>query len=414
MLEDCSFIPDGKSTSMTSSLRRFRALLGDVCEVESEPSPTPSPSNEPDDFSEWPPAFRSPQRESPELEASDCVWKALGQRASGCEIEILMFDMESCVEEHSAQKCCDEQQLAKQSACSSEYALGACYDFSENHEASSYPLLLQRMVQNAELVDELCGFKTVERARRRQEGSIADTEPAEHDVHALTSTMSPSPSPSRAPSSESTSTPSPTPPASTPTLAPPGGDPSDSVCFPASATVELESGRVVRMDELRHGDAVRAKPGNDRDAFSKVYFFGHKQEHRYAQYVVIGLSDGSYLSASPQHLVFSSGAGRMVRASAMRVGDWVQTSSGVSEQVSTIEWRLERGAYNPHNLHGELYVNSVRASCYTAIVPPSIAHLLLVPFRLLFHAIGYTRVDSFFHGDAPAVLLSTLKAYVPS
>jgi len=192
---------------------------------------------------------------------------------------------------------------------------------------------------------------------------------------------------------------------------------SDSVCFPASALVELEDGRMVRMDALRHGDAVRAKTGSHPDAFSKVYFFGRKQEQRYARYVVLRLGDGSSLSASPQHFVFSSGMGRMVRADAMRVGDWVETSvMGVSKrvQISAIEWRLERGAYNPHNLQGELYVNGIRASCYTAAVPPTIAHLLLAPFRMLCHIIGRNRADSFFHGDAPAVLLSTLKAYVPS
>ena len=44
------------------------------------------------------------------------------------------------------------------------------------------------------------------------------------------------------------------------------------------------------------------------------------------------------------------------------------------------------GLYNPHTLHGDIVVDGVLTSTYTAAFSPTLAHVALAPLRALYRA----------------------------
>jgi hypothetical protein len=58
------------------------------------------------------------------------------------------------------------------------------------------------------------------------------------------------------------------------------------------------------------------------------------------------------------------------------------------------------GLYNPHTLNGDIVVNGVKTSSYTATVAPGLAHAALWPIRMLY-TLGYDIINGAFdHGSA--------------
>ncbi|KAA8494838.1 Carbonic anhydrase [Porphyridium purpureum] len=172
------------------------------------------------------------------------------------------------------------------------------------------------------------------------------------------------------------------------------------VCFPANAQVELSDGRAVRMDELQYGDHVRVKSGNTADAFSTVYFFGHRDSNKVAKFVRISLDD-SELTVSPLHYVYVQAGSKMIPAAQVRVGDMMIDGAGHTHEVMDVRRVQELGVFNPHTEHGDIYVNNMKASSYTALVPPHLAHILLAPVRMIFSAFEKRALGSMFHADCP-------------
>lgn len=139
------------------------------------------------------------------------------------------------------------------------------------------------------------------------------------------------------------------------------------------------------MDELRIGD--RVKVGYPAQ-FSDVYFFSHKHKEQKAQFVRLQTSGGALsLTLSPQHLVYANGA--RMRAGSVRVGDKLSVGeNGEIEVVKSVRKVEGVGLHNPHTLHGDIVVDGVLASTYTAAVHPRLASLLLAPFRAVFYLAG--------------------------
>lgn len=152
-----------------------------------------------------------------------------------------------------------------------------------------------------------------------------------------------------------------------------------SGCFPATATVELEGGKITNMDTLKLGDKVRVGPNE----FSEVYFFSTQMQDVTAKFVQIHTDHGD-LRLTPGHYLYVNGV--LLQASAVKSGDVVNLGNGTKASVNEVESSWGPGLFNPHTLHGDIVVDGVLTSTYTDAVHPKLAHALLSPLRTMYTA----------------------------
>jgi uncharacterized protein YjbI with pentapeptide repeats len=177
----------------------------------------------------------------------------------------------------------------------------------------------------------------------------------------------------------------------------PNIDPSeDRKCFPASATVLLESGATVRMDALTVGDRVHV----GRGAYSDVFMFTHKAAAATSSFVALDAASGAALRLTHGHYLYVNGA--LAPAGSVAAGDRVELASGAVDVVVRVASVSDTGLYNPQTLHGDVVVDGVRASTYTAAVEPAVAHAAAAPLRWLYTRFGAT--TSAFEGGADGAL----------
>lgn len=155
-----------------------------------------------------------------------------------------------------------------------------------------------------------------------------------------------------------------------------------AACFPAAAVIELESGEVIRMDQLEIGHRVLVAPGT----YSDVIMFTHKTASRAYEFVELTTESGARLRVSAGHYLYVNGA--LLVSGSVAVGDTVVRASGVSETVVGVTRVLDDGLYNPQTLHGAIVVNGIQASCYTQAIAPAAAHVALRAAGLAYTAIG--------------------------
>jgi len=148
-------------------------------------------------------------------------------------------------------------------------------------------------------------------------------------------------------------------------------------CFPASATVELETGQRKRMDELRIGDRVRVTGST----FSPVFAFSHRQEHSDHTFLSLKTANAE-LRLTSSHLIYCNG--RLTSAANMMPGDVLQLDDGSRKVVRSITAVRDRGLYNPHTIDGRISVDGILVSTYTQAIPVPLAELLLGVPKLLF------------------------------
>lgn len=163
-------------------------------------------------------------------------------------------------------------------------------------------------------------------------------------------------------------------------------------CFPASASVVTEGGHQIRMEDLAVGDRVAVGAVD-----SPVFMFTHADRDGMHPFVQLRTTSGHALSLSAGHYLYANGA--LKRADSVIVGEKLRLADGASSPVVDVRWTRERGLYNPQTLHGDIAVNGVVASTYTAAVEPKVAHALLAPARLAYTWIGYS--SSLFNNGVP-------------
>lgn len=150
----------------------------------------------------------------------------------------------------------------------------------------------------------------------------------------------------------------------------------ERACFPGSSNLHALDG-TVRMSDVQHG--AKALVGGD------VYFFGHRSVGSMSRFVEITHSgQNKPLVISPQHYLYVND--RLTTASSVRVGDRLRDADGYAVLVTKVGSVVERGLYAPTSLDGDLIVDGVRVSSYTAAVHPTLAHWLLSPLRLAYRA----------------------------
>lgn len=147
------------------------------------------------------------------------------------------------------------------------------------------------------------------------------------------------------------------------------------VCFPAEATVQTESGKVIPMRFLNAGDKVVVAEHN---VSSAVYLFTHRQSDSLHTFVQIGCARGNSITLSESHYIYANGS--RTAASNVRLDDVLRTVHGDSP-VTSIQKVAMEGLYAPHTLHGDIAVGGIIASTYTALLNADVAHAALAPVR---------------------------------
>jgi Hint module len=169
-------------------------------------------------------------------------------------------------------------------------------------------------------------------------------------------------------------------------------------CFPASATILLESGLTIPMSSLAIGDSVHVGAG----AFSKVFMFTHKHQHGEHTFIQLSTSSGNVIRASPGHYIHVND--RLAPASVVVPGDKLELASGQRDVVVRVESVRDQGLYNPQTLDGDIVVDGIRASTYTTAVAPTVAHTVLFPLRALYAVTGWSTTAMESGADALADL----------
>lgn len=169
-------------------------------------------------------------------------------------------------------------------------------------------------------------------------------------------------------------------------------------CFPAAAVIHMPDGSDRPLHALRAGDAIRATTAAADPVHSPVYFFSHKIESGRFEFVRVESDRGHVLTLSERHYVYSGG--RRVVAGALREGDALETLDGPAAVVA-VGRVVAEGLIAPHTMHGDLIVNRVRTSSYTAAVHPYVAHFALAPVRALVAAgFGKEPLGSLFYNGS--------------
>ena len=71
---------------------------------------------------------------------------------------------------------------------------------------------------------------------------------------------------------------------------------------------------------------------------------------------------------------------------AVRPGDNVTLADGKPALVTAIAAVRKEGLHNPHTLQGDIVVDGVLTSTYTAAFSPTLAHIVLAPLRAMYRA----------------------------
>lgn len=153
--------------------------------------------------------------------------------------------------------------------------------------------------------------------------------------------------------------------------------PTGAVCFPGSATVQTRSRGLVPMAQIRINDEVSVGNGE----FSAVYMFTHRITSGGFKFVELETHSGEILRLSPGHHLYSNGL--LVRADSVQVGDDLVGADGSRKAVVRASNVLDTGLYNPQTLHGNIAVNGIVTSTYTAAIAATAAHAMLAPLRMV-------------------------------
>jgi len=173
------------------------------------------------------------------------------------------------------------------------------------------------------------------------------------------------------------------------------------------------------MSALRVGDLIRSVDGAGKAIYEEVYFFGHADAARSAEYVdlklagstaSLQLSNGHFLPTCPQHGKRCDWTDHLhAYAHEVLPGDYIWVAQA-DEQI-TLRRVLEtsvvvkKGLYNPYTLSGKIVVNGVVASAHSnwvfddwtpsamARYLPAVYQVLFLPGRLLYQLAGPSAAD---------------------
>ncbi|XP_019618444.1 PREDICTED: uncharacterized protein LOC109465529 [Branchiostoma belcheri] len=178
---------------------------------------------------------------------------------------------------------------------------------------------------------------------------------------------------------------------------------SKGFCFPALSTVMAPNGEHITMECLQVGTSVVVPSQKvTKPSVDEVFLFGHANPQTCASFLSIQTESGKCIDISEGHFMYILDPKGMcpvlTPAKDVRVGDSVYVVVNASlptvlDKVVKVEQVLRRGLYCPHTLSGTLVVNGVCVSTYTEMLPPYLAHPLLLPVRCLYRMVpGVSKV----------------------
>jgi len=151
-------------------------------------------------------------------------------------------------------------------------------------------------------------------------------------------------------------------------------------CFPGDATVQLEDGTTKAMAALAVGDKVLTHGGQ----YSEVFMFSHRLADAEATFVEIKTLSTTTLALTAGHYLYANG--KLAQAHTVRRGDNVTLADGKRARVTAVGSVRKQGLHNPHTLQGDIVVDGVLTSTYTAAFSPTLAHIVLAPLRAMYRA----------------------------
>ena len=164
-------------------------------------------------------------------------------------------------------------------------------------------------------------------------------------------------------------------------------------CFPGSASVLLENGQRVNMEELRIGDKVQSVDKRGNVVFSPVMLFMDYRPKFSVDFMLIETDKPNRkLAITGTHLIYQlnkqTRRESVVFARDTHAGDFVYISSGTNSKnftagsVSRVVHKTIRGVYAPLTEQGNIVVDDILCSCY-AIVDHDLAHWCFAPVRFV-------------------------------
>lgn len=132
---------------------------------------------------------------------------------------------------------------------------------------------------------------------------------------------------------------------------------------------------------------------------SKIFLWTHRQHDVKHEFIRITTKSGHTISMTRGHYLY--GNGHLVSAGSVRIGDRLETDSGMSV-VRKVEKVEMEGLFAPHTMHGDMFVNGIRVSGYSTAVHPKLAHALLAPIRMFVKMTGVREpLGRLFYQGAP-------------
>jgi hypothetical protein len=133
--------------------------------------------------------------------------------------------------------------------------------------------------------------------------------------------------------------------------------PTSSFCFSGETTVEVKGKGTLFMKELNVGDEVLSETG----IYESVYSFGHRHETLEASFLQFLPST---IEISRDHMLKIDS--RYIPASAVQVGDKLETGTGEYLTVESIHTVVRKGVYAPFTMSGTIVVSNIKSSSYIA------------------------------------------------
>ena len=153
-----------------------------------------------------------------------------------------------------------------------------------------------------------------------------------------------------------------------------------------------EDGRRLNMSEVRLGDRVQSVDSLGNIVYSEVLMFLDREPEERMQFIVVTGEDGSELTLTPSHLVFTGKPDceelecmEASYAGNVAPGDTILVTRGQAgvrvTRVASVSVTSSTGVFAPLTRSGNLVVDGVLASCYAVIDSQTVAHVAFLPVR---------------------------------
>lgn len=162
--------------------------------------------------------------------------------------------------------------------------------------------------------------------------------------------------------------------------------------------MQISTGETRLLSDLRIGEKVLSMDSNGNLKYSEVFMFLDRDENKKHEFVRIETDGGASITATPSHLLYTWHKMNNYRenepdtldfkfADLIEVGDFMLVNINGKLQprrVERITHELHNGVYAPLTYDGTIIVNSITASCYALVEKHFLAHMSLLPMRVLY------------------------------